>query len=427
MKPLVMEKSNKPKVIIVGGGAAGFYTAIQLAEMAKGHFDIHILEKTSKLLSKVSVSGGGRCNVTNILSDTHLFAKQYPRGEKVLKKLLYHYKNTDVVAWFKSKGVQLVAEEDGRMFPSTNTSATIVSTFLDAAVKHKISIHTSVKAAQIAKQARGFELQTSQGIMYCDYVVIASGGYAKPEMFSWMQPCIAAEHIVAPVPSLFSFNVENKRITTLQGITIPDVQIKLVGNKKLQTKGPVLITHWGLSGPAILKMSAWGALILEKQQYVFDILINWIPDYDEDAMIALLMTQQQEHPTRKVANKNPLGLPARFWEYLLAQADIDLETTWANNKAKNRNVLAKLLCAMPLAIKGKTTFKEEFVTAGGIDTAQIQLQTMEYKHCPHLFVVGEALNIDGITGGFNFQNAWSTAYTAAAAIAQKQLASAHII
>lgn len=408
---------NTPKVVIIGGGAAGFFTAIQIKERSAQPLEVIILEKTSKLLSKVRISGGGRCNVTNACDNTVQFAKQYPRGEKFLKKAFGKFNNNDVINWFSHKKVPLIKENDGRMFPATNTSQTIVDLFLDLTTRYNVVIHTQTQAQSICHHGDVIEIQTNNGTFEAQAVVIAAGGYPKPEMYKWLLPGVAPLSIVSPVPSLFSFNLKGNPIVFLQGLSVAEAQVKVLGTK-LQASGPLLITHWGLSGPAILKLSAWGALILNEKQYAFDILVNWLPDLNEESVNLYLQEQQMASAQRKIINKNPFGLPNRLWQYFLECSGIHTEEQWTNLKAKQRNILAKNLCNMQLAVSGKTTYKEEFVTAGGIDTSYVDVKTMEYKSMPHLYVVGEALNIDGITGGFNFQNAWTTGYIAANAIAE---------
>lgn len=406
---------NSKRIIVIGGGAAGFFTALQIREHLPDA-TVVILEKTSKLLSKVRISGGGRCNVTNACSQIGTFAKQYPRGEKFLHKAFHVFSNKDTIAWFARKGVKLVTEPDGRMFPASNTSQTIIDTFLDTAVQYGIRIHTQTAARGITPAGRGYTVATDQGDMTADAVVLAVGGYPKADMYNWLQPQPVAAHIAAPVPSLFSFNLPGNDIVTLQGLSVPDAKVKIAGTK-LSAQGPLLITHWGLSGPAVLKLSAWGALLLEARQYRYEVVINWLPEYNEDTMNAFLTDAQQTYASRKVSNKNPLGLPSRLWQYFLTTAGVEEAVLWSHLKAKQRNLLARQLCSMTVQVTGKTTYKEEFVTAGGVDTAYVDVQTMEHKLMPGFYVVGEALNIDGITGGFNFQNAWTTSFIAARAIA----------
>lgn len=409
---------NSRTIIVIGGGAAGFFTAIQIREQ-RPDTEVVILEKTAKLLSKVRISGGGRCNVTNACGQISAFARYYPRGEKFLQKAFHVFSNQDTIQWFAGRGVKLVAEPDGRMFPVTNTSQTIIDTFLDAAVRHHIRIYTQTAARSITPlDGGGYAVATDSGIMEAGAVVLATGGYPKEEMYAWLQPQPVAAHIVAPVPSLFSFNLPGNAIVDLRGLSVPDAKVKIAGTK-LAAQGPLLITHWGLSGPAVLKLSAWGALLLEARQYRFEVIVNWLPEYNEESVNAYLTEAQMTFASRQVSNKNPFGLPSRLWQYFLAEAGVEEAVLWSHLKAKQRHLLARQLCNMTVQVSGKTTYKEEFVTAGGIDTAYVDVQTMEHKLMPGLYVVGEALNIDGITGGFNFQNAWTTSFIAARAIASK--------
>lgn len=413
-----MAKDSR-RIIIIGGGAAGFFTALQIREQLSDA-RVVILEKTSKLLSKVRISGGGRCNVTNACGQISDFAKHYPRGEKFLQKAFHVFSNKDTIQWFARKGVKLVTEPDGRMFPASNTSQTIIDTFLDTAAKYGITIHTQTAARSMMPAGNGYMVATDNGTMEADAVVLAVGGYPKADMYSWLQPHPVAAHIIAPVPSLFSFNLPGNGIVALQGLSVADARVKIAGTK-LAAQGPLLITHWGLSGPAVLKLSAWGALLLEARQYRYEVVVNWLPEYNEDSMTRFLTDAQQTYASRKVSNKNPFGLPSRLWQYFLTEAGVEEDILWSHLKSKQRNLLARQLCSMTVQVSGKTTYKEEFVTAGGVDTAYVDVQTMEHRLMPGLYIVGEALNIDGITGGFNFQNAWTTSFIAAKAIASRTI------
>lgn len=404
--------NNRTKVVVViGGGAAGFFTAINVAQDARTQ--VILLEKTSKFLSKVRISGGGRCNVTNAWDDVSSFSDNYPRGSKFLRKAFHEFNNKDTVKWFKQRGVTLKTEPDGRMFPSTNTSETIVDCLMEEAVKLNVTLRTKTYVEQISIHSQQYLLILNEGeTLVADAVVLATGGYPKLDMYQWLQNSLEKQSIAAPIPSLFTFNLPKNPICELMGLSVPNAVVKILGTK-IQEQGPLLITHWGFSGPVILRSSAWGAEVLHDKKWNFDIVVNWVPEFNEETMSAYLLQIQSANATRKMLNKNPFNLPSRLWSYFLKSADIDEEETWANLKAKCRNKLAKTLCNQTFEVRGKTTFKEEFVTAGGFELKNIDVKTMQSKIYPNIYVVGEVLNIDGITGGFNFQNAWTTGFIAA--------------
>lgn len=401
-------------IVIIGGGAAGFFCAVNLALLRKD-LKIIILEKTNKLLSKVKVSGGGRCNVTHDAHSIPQLAKHYPRGEHFLKKAFYHFSVKDMVEWLAARGVALKTEADGRMFPQSNTSQTIIDCFLREADRLNITVKMSADVQRIICN-NGFEISLKNNeTIRADAVCIASGGYNKPREGDWLHSLgIAA---IQPVPSLFTFNLPDNTLTSLQGISLPDVKIKIPGTK-IQEQGALLITHWGLSGPVVLRTSAWGARILAEKNWQFGIQVNWLPSYNEETLRAYFYELRKEKARLNIYHKNPFELPARLWHYFLQLHAISEQTNWNALPAKEQNKLIKTLCAQELGVKGKTTFKEEFVTAGGIDLADIDPGTMQHRHIKGLHFAGEVLDIDGITGGFNFQNAWTTAFIAAKSIAE---------
>lgn len=408
-----MKSSANKTLVVIGGGAAGFFCAINAAQLHPA-LRVVILEKSSKLLSKVKISGGGRCNVTHQCSSIAQMIKYYPRGANFLKKAFQYFFVPDTIAWFQQRAVPLVAEADGRMFPKANTSEAIVQCFLQEANRLGVEIKMNCDVQQIISsqtKTPAFELVLSNGKkISTDYLCVACGGFPKASQFNWL---LSTGHtIVPPVPSLFTFNIPNTAITQLMGLSVPEAGIKISGTK-LQQQGPLLITHWGFSGPAVLKLSALAAIELAAMQYQFQVLVNWLPQYHEAAMIEKLKALRFELAAQKMVNRNPFGLPARLWEYLLTESGINLDIRWADVPAKEQNKLAKLLCAQEFSVKGKTTFKEEFVTAGGISLSEVNAQTMESKMIPGLFFAGEILNIDAVTGGFNFQNAWTTGMIAA--------------
>lgn len=396
-------------LVIIGGGAAGFFSAVNAARLdpAAG---VILLEKSSKLLSKVKVSGGGRCNVTHACFSIADMVKKYPRGGSFLKKAFHHFFTEDTIEWFEQRGVKLKTESDGRMFPVTDQSQTIINCLLQEAARYDIEImmHTAVDCLE--PFGHQWKLIAGTKEIMADAVCIATGGFSKEDQFGWIKKL--GHTIVKPVPSLFTFNMPGNAITSLMGITVEHVSIKIAGTK-LQEEGPVLVTHWGLSGPCVLKLSAWGARELAAADYHFNIAVNWLPCYNENTLKEKLQQLRFNIASQKIYNRNPFSLPSRLWEYLLQQCDIDKELRWADLPAKEQNRLVKMLCTCLYAVKGKTTFKEEFVTAGGVSLNDIDVNNMQSKICPGLFFAGEVLDVDGVTGGFNFQNAWTTGWIAA--------------
>lgn len=409
----MVNKNATKTLIVIGGGAAGFFCAVNAAEL-NPNLRVILLEKTGKLLSKVKISGGGRCNVTHACFSISEMVKKYPRGGAFLKKAFHHFFTQDTIDWFAARGVPLKAETDGRMFPQTNTSQTIIDCFLQQVQKLGVVVNTHAEVQQLKQSEGRFELTMKDGKVHCaDYITIASGGYPKNEMFEWLYK--TGHNIATPVPSLFTFNIPQHGITQLMGLSVPNAQVKILGTK-LKEQGPLLITHWGLSGPVVLRLSAWGALILEKMNWQHTIQINWLSQFNEETLRAEIPLLRNKMASHKLYHKNPFDLPARLWEFLLKESEIEEAVRWAELPAKQQNKLIRNLCAYELQVKGKTTFKDEFVTAGGIELEQVEHTTMMSKKINNLFFAGEVLNIDGITGGFNFQNAWTTGYIAAKAI-----------
>lgn len=401
-------------LIVIGGGAAGFFCAVNAARMNSA-LKVTIVEKTGKLLSKVKVSGGGRCNVTHACFEIAEMVKRYPRGANFLKKAFHQFFTTDTIIWFEERGVQLKTEDDGRMFPVTNSSQTIIDCLLNEAKKYNIDILLHTEVSEIKKDNGRFMLHFKSGqVLSADYVCIASGGYPKKEMFGWMQSP-APLQIEDPVPSLFTFNLPGNEIIKLPGVSVPQAEIKIAG-AKLKEEGPLLITHWGLSGPVVLKLSAWGARELAAKNWHFDIQVNWVPAFNENTMREELQISRKEKAVQTLFSKPLFELPRRLWEYFLQQCGITEKMRWADLPAAAQNQLAKMLCSNQFSVQGKTTFKEEFVTAGGVSLQDIDAHTMQSKQIPGIFFAGEALNIDGITGGFNFQAAWTTAWIAASSM-----------
>jgi predicted Rossmann fold flavoprotein len=366
-------------------------------------------------LSKVSVSGGGRCNVTHACFDILEMSKKYPRGGNFVKKTFHQFFTTDTISWFEERGVRLKTESDGRMFPVTDSSQTIINCLLKEAQQYGVKILMKTEVKAIIKEDDQFNLELSSSEKFTsDYVCIASGGYPKTSMFEWL---VRLGHTIEePVPSLFTFNLSGHPITKLMGVSVPNATVKISGTKLIQS-GPLLITHWGLSGPAILKLSAWGARELASRHYDFGILVNLLCEFNEQQLADKFQSLRFEIAAQKIINKNPFGLPQRLWEFILDSSDIKSELRWADLPVKEQNKLIKNLWAFEFNVKGKTTFKEEFVTAGGIKLNEIDHNTMMSKIIPNIYFAGEIMDVDGVTGGFNFQHAWTSGFIAAKNIA----------
>ncbi len=406
---------------MLGGGAAGFFGAIACAE-ADPTVQVVLLEKTGKLLSKVRVSGGGRCNVTHACGTAAQLVAHYPRGSKQLKAAFQQFGVADTIAWFARRGVALKTEADGRMFPTTDSSETIAHALEEAARRAGVRIFTNTSVDEIQpRPAGGFHLQLSGSgtarsgpTLRATRLLIATGGNPKSANYDWLRAL--GHRITEPVPSLFTFNVPQSPLSELMGVSVPLARVVLAG-EKLQYEGPLLVTHWGVSGPAVLKLSAWGARRLSELGYVGTALINWIPAFTEETLRPWLQQFRQENGKKTVAANAQFGLPQRLWRNLTEQAGIGAETRWSDLPAKAQNRLLELLLRTPLAVRGKTTYKEEFVTCGGIALDEVDLKTMQSRRVPGLYFAGEVLDIDGITGGFNFQAAWTTGFLAGRALA----------
>ncbi|MBI4930083.1 MAG: NAD(P)/FAD-dependent oxidoreductase [Bacteroidetes bacterium] len=401
----------KTNAIIIGGGAAGFFSAINCAQIYTDCL-VTLLEKTNKLLTKVKVSGGGRCNVTHACFDNSLLVKNYPRGGKELQNVFSRFTTSDTIKWFEERGVKLKTEKDGRMFPSTDNSETIINCLVNESEKSGVKIKLGVDITEINKNADGtFTLNVNGGGSFiCDKLIIATGGNAKESAYEWLKKL--GHSIVKPVPSLFTFNMPGNSITKLMGVSVPHAGVRVAGTK-LETQGALLITHWGMSGPAILKASAWGARQLNELHYDFTALINWLPNYSEKKLREEFTDHKKGNSAKIILNDCPFELPKRLWEYFTNKAGIKPTTRWADQSKQQSNSLIKILLNDEYSVQGKTTFKEEFVTCGGISLKEIDFTTMQSKLVPGLFFAGEVIDVDGITGGFNFQNAWSTAWVAA--------------
>ena len=396
-------------IIIVGGGAAGFFTAINIVEK-NPKLKVAILERGTEVLNKVRISGGGRCNVTHACFEPNELVKFYPRGEKELRGPFHQFCSGDTIEWFEKHGVELKIEADGRIFPVSNSSQTIIDCFLQATQKLGIAVLTGQSVQSIFKKENLWKVETQTENYLAEKLILATG--SNPKVWEMLQNFGHA--IVSPVPSLFTFNIKDSRIKELPGVAA-HVTVK-VKDTKLSSTGPLLITHWGMSGPAILKLSAWGARILHDKNYQFTIFVNWLNDAEKADVEKMLKELKQEHAKKSVSKKSPFELTNRLWESLVLASGIESETKWADLSKIQLQNLANQLTNGTFQVNGKSTFKEEFVTAGGIDLKEINFKTMESKLHESLYFAGEIVNIDAITGGFNFQNAWTSGYIVATAL-----------
>lgn len=396
------------EIVIIGGGAAGFFAAIA----AKKHFpnaEVRIFEKTSKFLGKVKISGGGRCNVTNALSNHRLLSEKYPRGEKFLRKAFEQFDTKATMEWFENRGVPLKTYPDLCVFPQSNESQSIIDCLWKEAKTLGIELWSLRAIDKIIPIENGFEISYKELTEKVDRVIVTIGGQPKMTGFSWLEDL--NHNIIPPIPSLFTFNMPKEPIRELMGIVVEQAVVRIEG-QKLVGKGPLLVTHWGMSGPAILQLSAWGARILAESNYEFSILINWLNETKENSLRESLVKTMRIHGSKMISNLNPFEIPNRLWLFLLTKNEINPTTRWNDLGAKNTNKLVNTLLNDRYVVQGKTTFKEEFVTAGGVDLAEIDVNTMQSKIHPGLFFAGEVMDIDGITGGFNFQSAWTTGFIA---------------
>jgi predicted Rossmann fold flavoprotein len=407
------------RVVVVGGGAAGFFAAIACAEK-NPTAAVTLYEATAHPLAKVRISGGGRCNVTHACFEPRELAKRYPRGGRELLGAFHRWSPRDTVAWFEARGVELKTEADGRMFPVTDDSTTIVDCLLGAAAKAGVEVRTSLGVRKVEQVGRSeaepaFWLTlTDNTELRGERLLIATGGNRAS---AGLTMAAALGHAIEPtVPSLFTFHIDDKRLEGLSGIAVENVAVSVPGTK-LKEGGPLLITHWGLSGPAILKLSAWGARELAAVNYEFPLRINFVPPHTRDSLLQSFAAVRAEHPRKQLGTWNPLGLPARFWERLLATSGIAPTVQWAGVANAALGTLAGHLTAAEFKVVGKSMNKEEFVTCGGVRLSEVDFRTMESKVCPGLHFAGEVLDVDGITGGFNFQAAWTTGWLAGQAMA----------
>jgi predicted Rossmann fold flavoprotein len=393
-------------VLVVGGGAAGFFAAINIAEQ-NPDLKVAILERGKEGLAKVKVSGGGRCNVTHAEFIPSELVQNYPRGEKELLGPFHQFMTGDTIEWFEKRGVALKIEDDGRMFPVSNSSQTIIDCFLSEAQKHQVEILYNHSVKSVENDGELFTIETSEGYFKSKKVLIATG--SNPKIWKLLENL--GHTVSQPVPSLFTFNIKDERIKDIPGVVALNVEVKVL-NTNLWSEGPLLITHWGMSAPSILKLSAFGALELAKRNYKFQIEVNFIRQ-DFESCLAFLKTLKQDLAKKTVYKSTQFDLPKRLWHKLVLASNMNMETRWADLNKAQLETLATQLTQVVFNVDGKSTFKEEFVTAGGVNLKEVNFKTFESKRVKNLYFAGEVLNIDAVTGGFNFQNAWTGAYIAA--------------
>lgn len=404
---------NGTKVIVVGGGAAGFFSAITAAE---GGANVTLLERGPHFLSKVRISGGGRCNVTHACFEPREFTKRYPRGDKELIGPFHKFQASDTVAWFESRGVELKAEPDGRMFPTTDSSQTIIDCLMHAARDAGVELRLNAGVESAERQAgEEFSLKLSCGeLLTCGRLLLATGGCRSVALG---QLAVSLGHtLVPPVPSLFTFQIEAPWLRVLAGVSVEQAEVS-APSACLRERGPLLVTHWGLSGPVILRLSAWGARELSKLDYTFPLLVNWLPQLNSDQLAMELQSRRETQGAKLVVNAPIAPLKARLWEALVLATGLNRESRWASMSKVQTQRLIKQLSRSEFAVSGKSLNKDEFVTCGGVRLSEVNFKTMESRICPGLHFAGELLDIDGITGGFNFQSAWTTGWLAGKAMA----------
>lgn len=405
-------------VIVIGGGAAGFFGAIACAE-ANPQLQVTLLEAARQPLAKVRVSGGGRCNVTHHCFDPVRLVEHYPRGGKALRGAFSRFQPQDTVRWYESRGVRLKTEADGRMFPITDSSETIIHCLMQTATQAGVKLLTGVGVKGVKQVTEAdqnyFQVELKNGQLFqCDRLLIATG--SNPLGYRWAANL--GHTIESPVPSLFTFNIKDPRLQGLAGVSVNQAQVRLgTGKNKLEQTGALLITHWGVSGPGILKLSAWGARFLHDLKYNSSLQINWLPEYNYESLTQDLIASKETNSKKKIVNYCPLNLPKRLWQSLVTYVGINPNKVWSELNKKELNKLVGEIIQGQYQITGKGVFKEEFVTCGGVNLKEINFKTMESKKCPGLYFAGEILDIDGVTGGFNFQSAWTTSWLAGQAIA----------
>ena len=393
-------------IAIIGGGAAGFFAAIS-AKTHNPNAQVQIFEKSQKLLAKVKVSGGGRCNVTNGTSSISELCSAYPRGGKQLKKAFHQFNTSHTREWFELRDVQLYTQEDGRVFPKSDNSQSIIDCLMKEVNSLRIEIFLGSSVTQLNPTENGVDLHFGTSKAHFNKVIIATGGSPKKAGLIWLEQL--GHKILDPVPSLFTFKLPNDPISELMGLSVDNAIVKIQGTK-LRSAGPLLITHWGMSGPAILKLSAFGARILNELDYNFKVQVNWIGEQNSETVALDLSDEISGHPKKLMGNSRPFKMPERLWHFLLEKAQLNPEKPWSEVGRKGLNRLVEVLTNDVYHAKGTTTFKEEFVTCGGVNLSSINMNTMQSKACPNLYFAGEVMDIDAITGGYNFQAAWTTGF-----------------
>lgn len=396
------------QIAIIGGGAAGFFAAIHAKENHP-QSTVTIFEKSKKVLAKVKISGGGRCNVTNGCTDIKELSEAYPRGNRKLRKAFGTFNTKHTMEWFESRGVALVTQDDNCVFPVSQDSQSIIDCFLNEIKRLEIKLEISKGVKRIESLGEQIELAFSEQTLVFDKVIVTTGGSPKRSGLDWLEKL--GHQIEEPVPSLFTFNMPNESIRELMGIVIENPSVTIQGTK-LKSDGPLLITHWGMSGPAILKLSAFGARILGEMNYEFKTQVNWINVQNTDLVLSGLKAIAADHPNKILSNFRPYMLRERLWHYLIERCGLSKQSTWGQTGKKALNKIVNILTNDVYEVSGKTTFKEEFVTCGGVSLESIDFKTMQSKTCPNLYFAGEVMDIDGITGGYNFQAAWTTAFVA---------------
>lgn len=399
------------KLAIIGGGAAGFFAAITAKENYPDA-DVVIFEKAHKVLSKVKVSGGGRCNVTNGCETIEELITAYPRGGRQLKKAFYTFSNFDTIKWFESRGVPLVTQSDNCVFPKSQDSQSIIDCFLRQCKKLGVRIETGKGVKNVIPQSDKLRINfrdDENNPQEFDKVIVTTGGSSNYTSFKWIEDL--GHKIEMPIPSLFTFNIQNNPITELMGIVVENTLVSLQGTK-IKSEGPLLITHWGMSGPAILKLSSFGARILNEINYSFNIQVNWTNEQNSEFVVEQLNAIVNQHPNKILSNIRPYNLSERLWLYLLKKSELPEQKKWCELGKKGVNKLANTLTNDTYSVKGKSTFREEFVTCGGVSLQSIDMNTMQSKACRNLYFAGEVMDIDAITGGYNLQAAWTTGFIA---------------
>lgn len=395
--------------VIIGGGAAGFFSAISYAKQHPDH-QVMILEKTGSLLSKVKISGGGRCNVTHACFDPAALCHFYPRGSKALRGPFQSFQPQDTMQWFKDRGVALKIESDNRVFPVSDDSQTIIDCLVSEARRVGVTVRTQVGVQSLRRGDVGIIIDLESGeSLNAERVILATGSNRKGHQLAMD----LGHSIVTPIPSLFTVKVKDKALQSLQGLSIPNVRVWLEGQKKRFQDGPLLVTHWGLSGPSIIKLSAWQAETFHHANYHVRLIVSLAPAFNEETLYHHFVSWAKDHPKKQLSTLCPIEeVPNRFWSYLIDRSGLSPSLTWNALAPKSLQQLTRLCTGCSFDVSGTSPFKDEFVTCGGVELSEINFKTMESKLCPGLHVVGEALNIDGVTGGFNFQNAWTTGYLA---------------